>query len=1130
MNSPQAPSLSIEAPGATELFELSRRRIYRQTDYLFAGLMIFQWFGGIVAASILSPRTWDGTNSHLHPHVLAAIVFGALTNLAPAALALWRPGETLTRHVVAVGQVLTSALLIHVTGGRIETHFHVFGSLAFLSFYRDWRVLIPATIVVALDHMLRGLLLPESVYGIASASPWRWVEHAGWVIFEDIFLVTACLRNAREMWTIAQSTAETARRNAELAATRDTALDCIITTDQAGKITQFNPAAEQTFGCTRAQVIGWPMAEVIIAPKQREEFSRRLLGKEGPVFGRRLQTFGVRGDASTFPAEIALSRVELQGAAIIVAYLRDVTERVLAEEAARHAEKLALVASRTDNAVIITDPQSRIEWVNEGFTRITGYTLAEVRGRKPGGFLQGPETDAAVVELMRGHIAAGEGFSVELVNYSKAGRKYWLAIQAQPLRDASGRLMHFMAIESDITGRKLAEAQMQKAKEAAEAASRAKSDFLANISHEIRTPLNGVIGMTEVLIRKGLDDEQLRCAQIIKTSAHTLLDLINEVLDFSKIEAGRMDLESIDFDLKEVVEQAIEMLAPRATAKGLELASHIPATLHAAVHGDPTRFRQILVNLISNAIKFTERGEVIVRVTPEPQTDAQLVIRVAVQDTGIGIPSDRIDRLFQSFSQVDASTTRKYGGTGLGLAICKQLAELMGGTIGVESSDGRGSTFWFTVRLSVSQKPQVAGLPRLDGLRVLAVDDHASFRQIVSEQLSTWGFAVTTAEDGPQALQMLDAAANAGKPIQVALIDYVMPGMSGLDLARAIRQRSNLVGTALLSLSSLENTFNASEMREAGFAACLTKPVRQSQLFDAIAQALSGKTAPRPAGASTHPAAASQANVREARVLLVEDNEINQMVALEFLTSAGFVCDVANDGRKAIEAVRSGRFQLVLMDCQMPEMDGFEATRRIRALEAAGELPGQHRPLPIIALTANAVEGDRDRCLEAGMNAYVTKPIDPEKLIETIESLLANGSGGTPAISRENPVDADKDVVPIDAASLLARCNGKVFLMKKLLATFQQQAPMHVESIEAQLTAGQNQTVGRLAHTIKGMAANLSAEPLRAAAGDLERQINEGELDAAMQSLTMLKRRVEECVNFVQAATEAAGAMVAPKA
>jgi PAS domain S-box-containing protein len=1135
-----APPAAASVPTADQLYDRARHAVFVRTDRLFAGLMAFQFVGGIVAAIVLSRSTYAGTHAHLHPHVVAALLLGALINFPPIVLAFLLPGRPVTRYVISTCQALSSALLIHLSGGRIETHFHVFGSLAFLAFYRDWRVLIPATVVTAVDHFVRGVYLPQSVFGVLVASPWRPVEHAAWVIFEDIFLIGSCVANAREMRAAAAQTAETARKNAELAAIRDTALDCVIGMDHLGRITEFNPAAERTFGHRRADVLGRTLSDVIVPPSLRDAHNkgleRYLRTGEGPVLGKRVEVPSIRADGTEFPVELAITAVHLDGPPIFVAYLRDITDRKQAEEQAKLSEKLALVASRTDNAVIITDPQGRIEWVNDGFTRVTGYAPDEVVGRKPGSFLQGPETDPATVDRIRRHLARGEGFTAEIVNYGKTGRKYWLAIEVQPIRDESGALRHFMAIESDVTGRKDAEAALHHAKEdadrareTAEAASVAKSQFLANMSHEIRTPLNGVIGMAELLIRKGgLTEQQLRYASVIKSSGDSLLSLINDVLDFSKIEAGKLELSPIEFDLRSAVEDVVEMLSPKAAAKNLAFACQVPSAAPARVTGDPDRVRQVLINLVNNAVKFTETGEVVIHADVADRDARHVTMKFSVRDTGPGIPPDRLDRLFKSFSQVDASTTRKYGGTGLGLAIVKQLAELMGGTVGVESAPGQGSTFWFTARFGLAARTAddhartatLAGALR--GLRVLAVDDQPTYLEVLREQLAPWGFDLHTCTSGERAVEMIRDAAAAGAPYRLAIVDMIMPGTDGPAVARAVTADPRLPReTSLVLLTAMDNPFDPDAMKEIGFAACLTKPVRHSTLFDTIADVLARKAQPAVTGATPSQGDGEPSGIG-AHVLLAEDNEVNQEVAREILTDAGCTVEVVGNGAAAVAACADAakRFDIILMDCQMPVMDGFEATRRIRQTDRGVKLP-------ILALTANAVAGDRERCLAAGMSDYVSKPIDPDVLLATVRRLLAPATSQptTPspaAASPTTPPAPAPSSAPIDTPALLKRCRGKAELANRLLNTFAASVDTQLAELRATLDGANWEVFTRVAHTIKGASANLAAEPVRAAAADLEQLGKAADAGGAEAALARLEAELRECVAYIPRALPAA--------
>jgi PAS domain S-box-containing protein len=660
----------------------------------------------------------------------------------------------------------------------------------------------------------------------------------------------------------------------------------------------------------------------------------------------------------------------------IIGTVQDITARREAEQALRQsqaeARKLSLVASRTDNPVLIASPEGAIEWVNESFIRVMEYSLPEVTGHNPAEFMVGPETDPHTVQEIRAAMARGQGLATDVVNYSKSGRKYHLHLEIQPIYNDAGKLENFIAILNDITVRVETETQLRRAKAEADAASRAKSEFLASMSHEIRTPMNGVIGMTSLLMETVLTGEQRDFVNTIRTSGEALLTIINDILDFSKIESGKMELERMPFELALCVEEAFDLFALHASAKRLELTYHIEPGVPAWIIGDVTRLRQIIVNLVNNAVKFTPSGSisVVIRRLAGGDSGAQ-TLEFAVQDTGIGIPVDRLDRLFKAFSQVDSSTTRKYGGTGLGLAISQRLSALMGGGIRVESTLGQGSVFIFTIQAEAASLPADAELPPLpqalrDG-EVLCVEDHPVTRRHLAAVLQHWG-ATCAFVDHPEAARHW-LAQHPAPPALLIIDGDETEGVSPLEALLPVK-------TARLLMLPFGQSAPPEPEDGQPFAVAF-KPIKTTSLLYTITQIFN----PLNRGsrtASGHGRRRLLAEEFPIDILVVEDNAVNQKVALRFLERLGYHADAVGNGLEAVTTLEARHYHAVLMDLQMPEMDGFEASRQIRR-----RLPADRQP-KIIALTANAMQGDRELCLAAGMDDYVSKPVKLHEIAAAI--------------------------------------------------------------------------------------------------------------------------------------------------
>jgi PAS domain S-box-containing protein len=804
---------------------------------------------------------------------------------------------------------------------------------------------------------------------------------------------------------------------------------------------------------------------------------------------------------------------------------RDITERKQAEAAlADSEERLQLVLRGSNDGWWVRDIVENTAYFSPRWFEMIGYAQDELPS-EPGlrRRLTHPDDLERVDQLLAAARDSGqEGYEVEFRLRHKDG--HWVPVLSRGfiLRDATGKPTRMAGANTDLTERKRVEAEIHETNRQlqaaiaqatemtlrAEAANMAKSEFLANMSHEIRTPLNGVIGMTSLLLDTELDEDQRRFAETVRTSGEALLALLSDILDFSKIEAGKLELESIDFDLRALLDDFAAPLALRAHAQGLEFICAAAPDVPAFLVGDPGRLRQVLLNLAGNALKFTHEGEIAVRVSLDAETDSEVVLHFSVKDTGIGIAADHQAPLFEKFTQADASTTRRYGGTGLGLAISKQLTELMGGEIGLVSHEKQGSEFWFTVRLAKQgdQERPVPLTTEIRGVHILVVDDNATNREVMAAQLAAWGVRSEETRDGPSALLALARAKDAGDPFAAAILDMQMPGMDGATLARAIKSDDALAPTRLVLMTSVGERGDARQMEEMGIAAFLVKPVRQSDLFDSLSAVLAGAAVARP----TRPIVTRHA-IREMRrgairILLAEDNITNQQVAIGILKRLGLRTEAVVNGAEAVTALETTPYDLVLMDVQMPEMDGLEATRHIRDPKSAV----LRHDVPIVAMTAHAMQGDRERCLEAGMNDYVSKPVSAQALADALERWLPRDepSALVHAPTPSGPArrtSSGSDAVVFDKAGMLARLMGDEDLARVVAEGFLVDAPKQVEALRSYLAAGDGEGAMRQAHTLKGASAAVGGEALRAVASEMEQAAIAGNLQAVTARLAELE-------------------------
>jgi two-component system sensor histidine kinase/response regulator len=720
--------------------------------------------------------------------------------------------------------------------------------------------------------------------------------------------------------------------------------------------------------------------------------------------------------------------------------------------------------------ILKIDSQGAIIYASPSVRRVMGVKPQDLTGHALIDYLHPDDRKAWEWALGDAGESAGASSTAEL--RLRRSDNTWRIVEASICNLLANPEVQGVVVNlGDISQRKQTE-ELRKEKEAAEAANRVKTEFLANMSHEIRTPMNGIIGMTELTLDTELTPEQREFLGMVRNSADSLLAILNDILDFSKIEAGKLELDEFDFNLRANLDDTMKGLALRAQVKGLELLCYVRAQVPDLIVGDAHRLRQIIINLVGNAIKFTEQGEIAVEVDAESQTDGEVCLHFTVRDTGIGIPAHKQEVIFEAFSQADSSTTRKYGGTGLGLTISSQLVQMMKGQIWVESQEHRGSVFHFTACFGLQTgAPTTPAPPREDvkGLRVLIVDDNATNRRILQEVLTNWGMRPTVVSTGGHALDELSRAVATGDPFPLAIIDCMMPEMDGFSLAAQIQGRLELADTRLIMLSSVVQSTDQSRARQRGFSAYLTKPVCQSELFEAITRSASSAVpATQPGGES--PAKPMRKSQRSLSILLAEDSAVNQHLAQRWLEKWGHRVTTANNGSEALRILGEQEIDLVLMDVQMPETDGFQATAAIRERERS---TGRH--LPIVAMTAHAMKGDRERCLEAGMDSYVSKPIEAAQLFDVIECLSSGANPTQQPAEVRAPLEDSAANSSLDKTEILERFNGDADLLREVVQVFIETYPTLLSELRDAFARRDQQAFKRVAHTIKGSVNYFSA-------------------------------------------------------